>query len=513
MTTPIFRKTISKDIEKHILIGLITNTKILSTFQNIPIQIFDLNICRKILPWVLSYYEKYKKAPKEQINDIFSKEKQKLSKIESEEIYEFLLSISNEFNNLLENEYLIDQIDEYIEQQLLTIISNETLNLLQEGKTNEAREKFKSYNQTKTKSHNWVAPLDDDKFIQKVFDEHTKPLITFDGALGKLIGPLHHGWILAFLGLTKIGKSWTLQEMMRQCLTKGLKVAYCVLEGQDIDFGGRIYQQLCFTPSIGKEGDDFIIPTFDCTLNQSNECQNPDRTCNIKMPDEFDPTSPYKSCIICKENNANFTPAVWYIKTKRPAITKKMVEKKIRQFHIQHGKNLLRMNMYPINKCNLSSITNDLDILKYNMKFDAKVLIIDYLDLICSNEKYRTQREEISNVWMEFKQILGERKLLGITVSQTNRQAEDAISLKGGHIAEDFGKARHSDIFIGINQTEEEKEQGTLRYQVLYHRWKKFLKRKQVMILQHLETGQPIIDMEYITYNEKEEKGKGRKKC
>jgi hypothetical protein len=58
----------------------------------------------------------------------------------------------------------------------------------------------------------------------------------------------------------------------------------------------------------------------------------------------------------------------------------------------------------------------------------------------------------------------------------------------------------HLDILSVLDQTPDEKEKGIWRIGILEHRWKKFNKRRQIMALQQLDLGQPVLDTEIIYY-------------
>jgi hypothetical protein len=59
-----------------------------------------------------------------------------------------------------------------------------------------------------------------------------------------------------------------------------------------------------------------------------------------------------------------------------------------------------------------------------------------------------------------------------------------------------------------LDQTPDEKEAGIWRMGIIEHRWRRFNKRRQVMVLQQLELGMPSLDTEIIYWSGKSNKEK-----
>ncbi len=94
------RKIIKGDIEKRIATAGIISTEfcreIVTIFKPEYIQV---DYIRKVLEWVFEYYTEYRKAPKKQIQDIFTVEKDEMRPEQSELVSGFLTRLSKEYED------------------------------------------------------------------------------------------------------------------------------------------------------------------------------------------------------------------------------------------------------------------------------------------------------------------------------------------------------------------------------------------------------------------------------
>jgi replicative DNA helicase len=94
------------------------------------------------------------------------------------------------------------------------------------------------------------------------------------------------------------------------------------------------------------------------------------------------------------------------------------------------------------------------------------VIIVDYADIMAADRQYNDKRHEIDDIYKALRAIASEENAAVLTASQTNRtgQKKAATSVTDEtDVAEDFNKARHCDVMITINATEQERKGGELR--------------------------------------------------
>jgi hypothetical protein len=97
------------------------------------------------------------------------------------------------------------------------------------------------------------------------------------------------------------------------------------------------------------------------------------------------------------------------------------------------------------------------------------------------------------------KQLSSTRKCLVITATQANRKALDAKNIRPSMVADNIMKLADVDAIYGLSQTDEEQSSGVIRVSPMKLRHSGGDKMsKQVVVLQNLKMGQPILDSEYV---------------
>lgn len=102
------------------------------------------------------------------------------------------------------------------------------------------------------------------------------------------------------------------------------------------------------------------------------------------------------------------------------------------------------------------------------------VLIIDYLDEMKSDTKYREYRLESRDLTSSLRRLGAEFRCPIWTASQGNRQSMSKHVVGLDDVAEDVWKSNVSDVVITINQTDEEKQERVLRYKLAKARRERF---------------------------------------
>jgi hypothetical protein len=95
--------------------------------------------------------------------------------------------------------------------------------------------------------------------------------------------------------------------------------------------------------------------------------------------------------------------------------------------------------------------------------------------------------------------MAADKNFLVVSASQGTRGSIDSYSIRQTDVSQDIRKLAHVNVMIGINQTEEEKSEQALRVNLLAHRNRR-MSRGEVKILYSFETGQPVLDSEWVDY-------------
>jgi len=184
----------------------------------------------------------------------------------------------------------------------------------------------------------------------------------------------------------------------------------------------------------------------------------------------------------------------------------KLIREKVKSFTQMYGKNL-RIKSYPRFSANIYDIVNELDDLEYSEGFIPDVLVIDYLDILAYPPgSYKSERDFINTTWKMAAQIAGEKNCLVITADQADAPSRGKRNLDQTSFTDDKRKDAHLDMRIAINQTFSEKQRKIARITNLFHRHKYFHPEKEVLILQELSLGQPLLDS--VWWNKKFEERK-----
>jgi len=513
----ILRYNVDNDIEKRILTGLIVNDEFCTNIQKmIKKQYFQIDHVKTVVGWVQDYYKAYKKAPAKQIQDIFVSEKASLKDADAELIGRFLLSLSQAYEDggsAFNYEYLLDQSRDYFRERSLTMLAEKIQGELARGKVDQAELEVKNFSRVVKELGTWINPFEKTN-IHKLFSTTGDYLLSLPDELGTLSGDLEREWLIAFMGPMKRGKSWMLQEFAIHALSCRLKVVYFSLEMGQRAMSKRIYSRLT---GLAEKTGLLSYPVFDCERNQDNTCKLRERASaiGVKAPGEeileYKKVRGYKPCTFCRpafgeKPNSDYVQAVWKIwREQREEIDSAKVIKKVRDFERLYGSNF-RIKSYPSFTATLDDIVSDLDDLWYTEEFVPDVICIDSLDITRPEGSANlSERGQIDWSWKRAKGLAGERHALVATVLQSNRPSITQKSIQQDNVGEDIRKLAHVDIMFGLNQTPAEKEKGIMRISTVAHRHRDFQFGKEVMVLQALDVGQPILDTQW-SITKKDEK-------
>uniref|UniRef100_A0A6M3LYX5 Uncharacterized protein n=1 Tax=viral metagenome TaxID=1070528 RepID=A0A6M3LYX5_9ZZZZ len=514
--TKIYRHSVDNDIEKKILTGLIINDEFCTGMQKMmKEQYFQIDYARIVIKWIQEHFKCYKKSPGKDIQTIYQAEKGSLKEADATLLGKFLSSLSEEYESgeTLNCEYLLDQAKDYFRERSLTILSEKVQSDLLRGRIDHAETEVKNYSKVVKELGTWFNPFDKSE-IHKLFTESNDFIFKLPEEFGKLAGEFEREWLIAFMGPMKRGKSFMLEEFCIQALSCRLKVVLFSLEMSKKEISKRIYKRIT---GLSTRSEKVSWPVFDCERNQDNTCKLPERTCvkGIKPPGveitEQKETKGYKPCTACRSKDENdpdnekYIQAVWRVwKEQKETFDSKIVLKKAKDFERLYGKNF-RVKSYPSFAATFEDIVSDLDDLWYTEEFSPDVICIDSVDILAPTGNWNlSERGQIDWAWKRAKGLAGERHALVATVLQSNRASINQKSVQQDNTSEDIRKLAHVDVMFGLNQTHCEKKLGIMRVSTVVHRHEEFQFGKEVKILQSLNIGQPLMEIQWSTDKEDE---------
>jgi hypothetical protein len=261
----------------------------------------------------------------------------------------------------------------------------------------------------------------------------------------------------------------------------------------------RIYMSL--TGSSDIEGLT-LFPCFDCLGNQSGTCQKDERCNHIKIPTVFDKRSKYKPCTYCKDNNEDgYEMALWNEIIDVPKCDYYIVKERVEALK-KIGKAGLWLETLPRFSASVSDLERKLDNLEYLYNFIPDVILIDYADILKSDDPGLKGVEKEDEVWMTLGRMASMRNCVVITATQLNRDSLNAKQVSAAHSAKWVGKLGHVDVMLALNQTPAEKEMSIMRVSCIEHRHKDFIPTENCYVLQKYSSGIFHLDSYYKERNQ-----------
>lgn len=495
------RKTIESETEEKILIGLIVSDTFCRDFHSlISKEMFAVDFIARAAMWCKSYYHKYKKAPAKHIQDIYETEKQKInSDDEREAISNLLIKLSEDHESSEFNEeYLADKARNYFRERSIRLSTEKASALLEIGKVEEAETILQKYKKTSTAFIGWENPFDETVIKNWFQDEISQKDVLFQlpGDIGKFIGAFQRNWLVSFLAPVKRGKTFFLLEIAVWGILSRKRTLIISLEMDKHRVYKRIYKRLTASADQAKE---YIMPIFDCKLNQEGICEKTERRNKNRLlddfgkkPKHFEKDLKYKVCTVCR-GTKEFKPATWFTVTKREELRQNKAVKQISAISKQFG-NKVRAIKYPTKTANVARIRSDIQALEENEGFVPDLIIIDYADILGKEDARESGRDAINATWEALKGMTDELHCCVVTASQSNRAGFDRENVTQTNASEDIRKMAHADIWFGINQTPDEKRASIARISKIAVRDGEFDQYESVIVTQQLATSQVILD-------------------
>ena len=503
------RRKVDTNIEKRIVTGMIVSKEYMQeVFLLIDLAYFQNTYTKIVADWCLDHYSYYEETPFNTIQDIFNLERPKLREEEAELIAMLLSDVNEKYKQEegINAPYLIDRTVEFCKSRELEITAGNIKVLLERGDLKGAEDQISGFRKIQKLTSDWVNPFDPDE-ISKTFAGDAE-FFRFPGVLGDFFGNLERGWLVGLSGAFKAGKTWFSSEFEIIGVLSGLRVASFSLEMTVKQKKHRIYKR--FT-AAGDEAGDQLYPVMDCQKNQRGSCGLEIRTQNATLVDahgnipDWDENNPYRVCAVCRgKKNNEYRASTWFEMLQRPEYSPFEVDRAMGAWRDQIG-HLYRIKSYPRFSANIGDIRRDLDLLELVEGFVPDIIVVDYADILKPEDRSMSGVEKEDRSWIALAQMAAERHALVIAPTQVTKDAMDAQSISGKHMARWVGKLGHVDIMATLNQTEAEKLLGRARIGIIAHRHADFTPSANVTILQKLKLGQPNLDSEFIIEGEEEE--------
>jgi len=128
----------------------------------------------------------------------------------------------------------------------------------------------------------------------------------------------------------------------------------------------------------------------------------------------------------------------------------------------------LIIKQFPMRRLDMAGLAAYLDTLEATERFIPDLVIIDYFGVVKTD--MRDHRLSLGREFEEFRALMGERYMAGLTPQQVNRQGMGARSVRVTHAAEDISLISTADIAITMSATPQEREKRLARLHVSKNR-------------------------------------------
>jgi len=509
-------------IEQRLLLGMIISDRflrdVLQLYTN-P-KLLSNDQVRVVAGWCKEYYEKYKKAPKKHIQDIYHSKKDKpgFDPDLMELIGDMLEVLSEDFlqSDKFNEDYLLDQAESYFNDRNLERLTAEIEKHREAGRLDQAQALLREHKRIERGLKAGINPLKDRDFFFKVFSDTYSPLFTFPGDLGMMLNRHHaRDCFVVYLGREKIGKSWWLMELMVRAIKNRNNVWYCEAgDMSESQWGRRFASYLARKPIYEDDCGTILVPVLDCYYNQTGECDRKQRTSFVSVIDydeegrpvkvnykDVDPEE-YQPCTYCRrEHPSLYRGASWWReKTVSATVTDAEADRIAQRLLSTHKGKEFKFTSHPSDTLNVDFMRNQLTVWEESEGFVPDVIIVDYVDILAPEPgSSKEVRHQINTTWKSLRRLSQEKHNLVITATQANQDAYHKELIDMRNQSEDKRKNAHPTAVFSFNQTDEEYNNSEMRIAPVVIREGKIRKGRQVKVLQSLTIGRPFLGGYFFT--------------
>ena len=516
-------------LEETILMGMIVFSDFLSDIRGIvDSSYFTSTYSQTVCNWILDYFDAHQSAPSNMIESIFESKKDQLDREDIAVIAKLFERINGMYTDM-ENpndDFFLKLALPFFEKRELSLKMEKAQGFLAQGDVEQAKTLLAEHSTVEINEYEPVSPTSQEVISNALFT-NSESLLELPGAVGKMIGPVKPGWLWAVQAPMKRGKTHILEELSILATFQKKRVYFVTMEMNKENMGLRFAKRVTGCSEHGP--GEFVLPIFDCRLNQDGSCVSNNRLNKITLigedgsyPDYTNPDvirgQAYKPCTYCRDlgDKRLWEQSVWYDVVNKPDIRSRKMVSRISAYEEMYGSQYIKFVNYPKFSKSITQIFNDYEKFSRKTGWKADIFIVDYLEITAPEKIYSQSRDTIDSNWKTAAGLFDKHQVLGITPTQGSRASIKKALMEEDDTSEDIRKLAHVDICMSINQTRLEKRKNIYRLGLLAHRHKKFDINENALCLWQLEIGQILLDSTTVFIQEEDfepvEKKKGRKK-
>ena len=480
------------EAEKTFIIMFITNDEF--CHQLLPVfrpEYFDVSFVRTIFGWIKEHYTIYKKAPQKAMRQIYGAKYSQLPPDDAEYIEIILSHLDTVEVEDVSVDFHINRAREYARKQSLSQLSQQLQTALEHGKTDIAETLIRDHKKVAESTKKWITPAEFTSVWLADRERKAHPLFTYEGDLGRLIGPLQRGWLVYFMGPPKRGKSNYILETAVRSLSLGLRTVVFSHEMGEADWLGRFIKMLA--PGIEEGSQDKAgTSVFDCFANVQGTCRKGERIGSGPRLIDNKYNTRYVPCAACR-GHSGYDPIITTVFREPVYTSEKRQMEKIKGLK-DFFQRKLRLMCYSPYSSSVLDMEQTLHMMNYADGFIPDLILDDYLGAHACGDKRLVGRDVYDFEAKHSKRLAKDFDSLYISAFQGTRGSIDKRVLKQQDTAEDIRIVNHADKIITINQTSLEKTYNTLRIGKSADRHMDFTEGDGCTIINNIAAGRVVVD-------------------
>lgn len=414
---------------------------------------------RLLAAWGMEYVRKYREPSLKALQDIARQNRNTISDASTAEMLctmaATLLQLYEDNQSVFSNfQYVLEKDIAYIRRRNLENLLASLENSLDSGNLGGAENAVLAYSKVQRIECTSVNMMMDANKINSAYMTEEGDLFRMRGSLGELCGTFGRGDFALVLGQSGTGKSWVCQQIAKEATMRGLQVLYINLENTQRKMIQRCYTSICGLP---RQDSDVIIPRFVKTEGS----------------DKWD--------IVHESIPMRAIP------TDTEGIAKMLARHRMR---CNGGR--MEVLSYPPGLMTMRDIETEIGKLEQYKGFCPDVIVVDYLNLIRSDNTRQDKRLQVDEVSLGLRSMALARNVMVISPIQSNREGYDK-ELTAKNVAENIGNVSHATYVLALSHSAKEKEKGIMRIRILKNRDNKEY-ATPIIALGCLDIGQPILD-------------------
>ena len=450
--------------ERKILIGMIVDSQVVGRIAaKWEAGLFKSVWGNLVANWCVDFFNEYETAPKQEIESLFESWASKSQNEETVELVDkFLASLSDEYDARSESSnsnYVIDLASDYFNKVKLASLSEAIKGDLVTDDVESALNRVNTYGQVEMGTGAGIDVLSDQDAIKEAFAEQQESIVNYPGDLGRFFkGALQRDAFVAFMGAEKRGKTWWLIDVAWRAMCQRRKVAFF---------------------EVGDMSQNQIMRRF-----MTRATRQPLKKRTYDYPTHIEREQGVPIALVDHDHRTQDKSIGW--QTAYKACQRVMKSK------IKSQKSMMRLSCHPNSTLTVSGMRSILTAWERD-GWIPDVVIVDYADILAPPYGIKDTRDQINATWKQLRALSQSQHCLLVTATQADANSYNANTIGRSNFSEDKRKFAHVTGMVGLNATEEEKENGVTRLNWIVLRESSFTENQCVHAAGCLDVGNPAI--------------------